>query len=584
MPTAVDSEHSSLSGKLNFFRAVLLGPGNRLFPSPIMPIPVYKLALALVLLWIVKKLLNIGKREKDLPPGPPTVPVLGNLHIFPTEFTHYKLTEWARQYGDLYSLKLGPGTAIVISSASVVKELMDKRSASTADRPPSHLGHAVTGGNSMGLAPYAATWRILRKATQAILTTQASNDHLPIQKAESTQLVYDILQAPENFFTHIGRYSHSVISSVIYGVRSPRFETREATAFLKMVKLWGKLLEPGAHPPVDLLPFLKYVPERWAPWKRACKEIRSLQRDLYFGLLDQCENRLRNGEGNGSYMEKVLERQEALGIDRELVGYLGGVLMEGGTETTTSFIQSFDLAMVAFPEIQQKAHAELDRVIGTERMPSLEDFENLPYIQAVIKETHRFRPVLPLTIPHASSTTSQFNGYVIPQGTTIFVNIWGIFHDPDAFEIPEIFNPDRFLLTEHGTKLGFDVSDFRSNLAFGSGRRICPGIQMANNSLMLTTMKLLWAFDFNPATDPSTKVPIPANILNYEKGLTCGPLSFQCAITPRRETTADLIQREFCDAIPTFSRFEDGLSVSDKKWLEKTRTTLFNRRSGETFP
>lgn len=110
--------------------------------------------------------------------------------------------------------------------------------------------------------------------------------------------------------------------SVVYGIRSPRYETKEATAFFEMEKRWTQLMEPGAHPPVDLLPFLKYVPERWAPWKQACKHVRSLQRNLYFGLLDDCENRLRKGEGNGCYMEEVIERQDALGLDHELLGFV----------------------------------------------------------------------------------------------------------------------------------------------------------------------------------------------------------------------------------------------------------------------
>ncbi|KAJ7589603.1 cytochrome P450 [Mycena floridula] len=536
-----------------------------------MALSAYHLGFALILVWLSKKLLNIGKREKGLPPGPPTVPILGNLHIFPTEFAHYRFTDWAREYGPIYSLKVGSGTAIVLSSVAAVKELMDKRSASTADRPPNHMVHVITGGLNLGLAQYTEVWRTLRKAAHTILTPQAVKRHLPIQKAEATQLMYDLVKDAEKFYTHIRRYSNSVIMSVLYGKRSPRYETREATAFFEMQHLWEHVLEPGAQPPVDLLPFLTYIPERWASWKRLCKQVRSLQRALYFGLLDECESRVGKGEGNGSYMEEVLEKQDALGLDRELMGYLGGVLIEGASDTTSSFLQSLILAMVAFPEAQRKAHEELDRVIGDKRLPSFEDFQKLPYIQAIVKETHRFRPVAPLTVPHANLAVEEYGGYVIPQGTIIFVNLWCIYHDPDAFDEPEVFNPDRYLLTEHGTKLGFDASDFRATLPFGSGRRICPGMHLANNSVMLIAMNLLWGFDFTLATDPTTKATIPVDLLDYEKGLLAGPRPFKCAITPRSNARSTLIQQEFFDAIPTFSKFEDGLSVADKEWLEKTR-------------
>lgn len=106
------------------------------------------------LVWGFLRLKKIGSREPGLPPGPPTLPLLGNLHIFPTEYAHYKFTEWARIYGDVYSLKVGPATAIVITSAAAVKELMDKRSASTADRPPHNMADVVTGGSNMVLARY----------------------------------------------------------------------------------------------------------------------------------------------------------------------------------------------------------------------------------------------------------------------------------------------------------------------------------------------------------------------------------------------------------------------------------------------
>ncbi|KAK1219360.1 hypothetical protein PQX77_017884 [Marasmius sp. AFHP31] len=110
--------------------------------------------LTVAAIWLFTKLLKIGKRQPHLPPGPPTVPILGNLHIFPTENAHHKLTEWARQYGDIYSLKLGPGTAIVLTGIEVVEELMQKRSANTVDRPPSYFVETITGGLNMALGRF----------------------------------------------------------------------------------------------------------------------------------------------------------------------------------------------------------------------------------------------------------------------------------------------------------------------------------------------------------------------------------------------------------------------------------------------
>ncbi|ESK84986.1 cytochrome p450, partial [Moniliophthora roreri MCA 2997] len=494
------------------------------------------------LAWAIMRLSKVGSREPRLPPGPKTVPLLGNLHQFPPEYPYFKLTEWARQYGGIYSLKMGPGTAVVITDAAALKELMDKRSATTVDRPPNYIADAVAGGLNMVLARYTENWRTLRRTAHTILTPQQSAKHLPIQRAEATQLLFDILQTPESFYTHIRRYSNSVIMSVLYGKRCPRYETPETTAFFQAQHEWELLLEPGATPPLDLLPILKHVPERWASWKKDVRACRRHQRDLYFGLLDETARRMEKGEENGCYMEDVLRRQEEFGMDREITGYLGGVLIEGGSDTTSSFLQSLILAMIAFPEAQRKAQAELDRVVGPHRMPTLDDIEDLPYIKAVVQETHRFRPVAPLMIPHATTAPEEYQGFLIPEGSTIFVNNWGIFHDPALFDEPEIYNPDRYILAENGTRPGVDGSDLRANLAFGCGRRICPGIHLAQNSININTMNLLWAFTFSHASDPKTGNVTEVDVNDYARGILTAPMPFRCTITPRSPERVEIIE------------------------------------------
>jgi len=496
---------------------------------------------------------------------------LGNLHIFPKSEAHYKFTEWAKKYGEIYSLKIGPGTAIVISGMDAIKELMDRRSAATVDRPANHMAYLIAGGMNMVLARYTEDWRSLRRTAHAILTPQACAEHVYIQRAEAAQLLYDILHTPESFYTHVRRNSCSIIMSVLFGRRAPRFETTEVTDFFHVQHLWERALEPGAHPPVDLIPILKRVPERWASWKTLCKEVRRLQQKLYFSLLSECEERLKTGIPTGCFLEEVIERREEFGLTRELSGYLGGVLLEGGSDTTSSFLLSLILALIAFPDVQRKAHEELDRVVGRDRVPSLEDYENLPYIDAIIKETHRFRPVAPLAIPHGCLSDELYKGYLIPKDCTIFVNAWGLFHDETIFDDPDIFFPDRFLMSEFGTKPGVNTKDFRHNLPFGSGRRICPGIHLGQNTLILNTASLLWAFDFKKAEDPKSGTAIEVDIWDYQKGILTCPNPFKCSITPRSPQHAEIIERDFGDATVTFQPFERLLSEEDKAYVAKTR-------------
>ncbi|KAI3598449.1 cytochrome p450 [Moniliophthora roreri] len=503
------------------------------------------LVFLLALVW----LLRLGKRESYLPPGPPTLPLLGNIHVLPTRYPHNKFTEWARQYGGIYSLKIGTGTIIVLSNMTTVKELLDKRTAATASRPQDHVADMITKGLYLALIPNNNLWRTQRKLVNTILA--------PNVYAEISQVLYDILNSPQDLCDHLSRYAFSLTTSILYGKRCPRPRSSEITAFYDFEFVWTRLLSPGTVPPVDKLPFLEYIPERWASWKALIREVKERHRKLYFGLLDDCEDRMKSDVGgNGSFMEDLLSRKEEYGIDREKIGYLGAVMIEAGAETTSSLLKSLVLFLVASPEAQRKAYEEIQRVVGSQRVPDLADFEHLPYVDAILKEVQRLRPIAPVGLPHETTTTEEYLGYIIPENTTVFANVYGINTDPDSFEDPETFRPERYLLTEHGTKPGVDDSAFRSDIGFGFGRRICPGMHLAKNSLALNAMSLIWAFEFKPLQDPETGKDIPVDLLDYEEGLIFSPKPYQCRVMPRSSNVVDIIQHQFREARETFVKYE----------------------------
>ncbi|KAI0698161.1 cytochrome P450 [Cytidiella melzeri] len=549
------------------------------------------LAAALAVGFVVYRICQIGKREGFLPPGPPTVPLLGNIHIFPRFLAYFQFSAWAREYGDIYSLKVGPETVVVISSAEAFREVIDKNSGITADRPANHFADTVTsGGLNMFLARYGEKWRALRRGAHEILTPQASMNHRPLQDAESAQLMYDILRSPDDHFDAVRRFSSSLILSVVFGKRAPRFATKEVTAFYHVQHIWEYLLFPGSFPPVDQIPWLKYVPEMFAKWKGVCREVRDLQRDLYFGLLEEAEKR---GTENGCFMETIIKRANEWNLDREMVGYLGGALIEGGSDTTSSFINTMVLAVTAFPEAQRKAHEELDRVIGQDRAPEWEDLDDLPYIRALVKEVHRFRPNAPL-IPRAATADLTYKGYKIPEGSTIIANVCecrkptilggggvrnlcylgGIFHDPEVYADPETFNPDRYMQCDVGTKKEheFDIGQ-RNDLSFGGGRRVCAGIHVAKYSVAINTMNLLWSFEFSPAKDAKGE-EIKPDIWNYAQALASSPNPFKCTVKPRSARHAEIIRQRFLEATPTLEQFEHGISKEDAAFLAAARAEV----------
>jgi hypothetical protein len=126
------------------------------------------------------------------------------------------------------------------------------------------------------------------------------------------------LRAKQSFYTEIQRYSISVIYSVLHGRRVPKYETEEIIGYIAVMHEWSALLEPGAVPPVDAIPILKRIPERWAKWKRDCKRVRDLQHARYCRLVEETRERMRRNQHNGSFMENVLERQAELGMDDEM--------------------------------------------------------------------------------------------------------------------------------------------------------------------------------------------------------------------------------------------------------------------------
>ncbi|KII89847.1 hypothetical protein PLICRDRAFT_40022 [Plicaturopsis crispa FD-325 SS-3] len=528
---------------------------------------------AVAVAFLVFKILRAGRRESFLPPGPPTVPLLGNLHVLPTTFAHYKFTEWAAEYGDIYSLKVASGTALVISSAKAVKELMDRNTGNSVDRPPLYWADQITGGLHLATVRYGDIWRSMRKTAHTILTPQGADRHLPIQQAETTQLLYDLLHTPEDFFKHLRRFSNSGILSVLYGTRSPRYESKDSKEFFDVEHRWEGAGATGHSPPIDLVPILKYIPERWAPWKEEWREVRRLQGGFYRRMYADMEAAVERGEEVGAFMEEVVKRREEFGLTREVGAYLGGTLIEGGSDTTTSFLQTMIMAIIKNPDVQRKAHEELDRVVGS-KVPTIADYPELKYIHAIIKEVHRWRPVIPVVLPHMTIAEDHYRGYHIPKNTTIFMNTWGVYHDPEAFDNPDVFNPDRYLQAEFGTKPGVDERYWRHTFSFGCGRRICPGIHVADNAIMIAIMLVLWAFEFDYAIDPETRKPIELDEWDFHDGTFSYPNPYKCSIKPRSAHHAELIEQVFVDSIPTLLPFERKLDAEEKAWVAQSRAHL----------
>ncbi|KAH9476395.1 Cytochrome P450 monooxygenase [Psilocybe cubensis] len=276
-------------------------------------------AIFILITWLLFKLSRIGKRAANLPPGPPTVPLLGNIHLLPTRFSFVKFTEWAKEYGGIMSLKVASGTIIVLSDMQSVKDILDDRSSETAFRPSLHAADVVTEKKYIPLAnPDNHVWRMGRRAIQPLVSHQAVQEYLPVAELETTQLLHDIIHNPDGLCHHISRYTFSFIASVVFGKAAPTSDSPELAHFNNYMRHQSSTVSPEAAP-VDLIPILKYVPERWAPWKQLWTETRRLQRSLYYSFLEQSERRIESGAKSGAFIERIMDRQEELKLTREMV-------------------------------------------------------------------------------------------------------------------------------------------------------------------------------------------------------------------------------------------------------------------------
>lgn len=208
-------------------------------------------------------------------------------------------------------------------------------------------------------------------------------------------------------------------------------------------------------------------------------------------------------------------------------------LYGGSVHTVPAALSWFFLAMTLFPAVQNKAQNEIDRVVGHERLPGFQDRADLPYVEAVIKESMRWIPIAPLSLPRAcNEEIENFRGYYIPKGSTILPSISWYSQDPKIYHNPDIFKPERFL----GPNQELDPYKF----VFGFGRRICPGRFFADDFMFLVIAQTLAGFNIRKAVDPTTQEEIIPTT-NSTTGTLAHPVALQCCVTPRDEKRRELI-------------------------------------------
>ncbi|SPO07779.1 related to O-methylsterigmatocystin oxidoreductase [Cephalotrichum gorgonifer] len=381
---------------------------------------------------------------------------------------------------------------------------------------------------------YGPEWRNLRKHSHALLNLSAAKRYTPMQELESKVVLHDLLNRPDQYYTINRRYATSVIMLVTYGYRVPSFEDPLITKIFSVLEHLSIMMAPG-HFAVETIPGLAKLPQwLFGNWRSWGEMAFSHDSKIYLDLWETLKRTTDDGTANDCFSKDFyLNNPKRNGIDDLLAAYTCGGLVEAGSETTATTINNWTLAMALYPEVMRKAQEEVDRVVGSGRMPGWEDEENLPYIRAMIKETLRWRPVNKFGMYHSLSEDDWYEGHFIPKDSVVVLNWWAIQRDENRYPDPDAFEPSRYLDSPLTAAEYINSHDPRS----------CPGVHLAEKSLFIVISRTLWGFNIQKKRGPDGKVVEPAT--KMMPGFLSVPTPFECDITCRSEKHRRIIEEEF---------------------------------------
>ncbi|KAK5775427.1 Isoflavone 2'-hydroxylase [Gossypium arboreum] len=462
---------------------------------------IYSLLSALIL-WVATKL--ITSTHKNHPPSPLALPILGHLHLL-KEPLHRTLFTLSQKHGPIFSLKLGSRFLVVVSSPSTVQECFTKNDIVLANRPRFIMGKYV-GYNytTLGLAPYGDHWRNLRRlSTIEIFSSTRLNMFLDIRRDEVSRLLRRLYQVSADVFAKVelkSVFSELTFNIIMRMMAGKRYLGDEATQnsdegrpFREMIRELFELAVSSY--PGDFLPILQLVD--YDGYIKRIKDLGSKTDELMQGMIH--EHRSNKGDLNikNTMITHLLSMQESQPeyYTDEIIKGLIQVILNAGTDTTAITLEWAMSNLLNNPHVLEKARAELDKLVGQEKLVEEADVAKLPYLQNIISETLRLYPAAPLLVPHSASEICSIGGYEIPKDAIVMVNAWAIQRDPKLWDDALSFKPERF---EEGKEMSDQIYKL---MPFGLGRRACPGMVLAQHVLGLTLGALIQCFEWERVSE-----------------------------------------------------------------------------------
>ncbi|KAL9106099.1 MAG: hypothetical protein Q9227_008844 [Pyrenula ochraceoflavens] len=410
---------------------------------------IYFIALAGAIV-VALNTIRVSSRRR----GPTPLPLVGDIFTMRrlAKDVDKELLRIRDKWGDVCMPRFGAQEILLVNSPRAAKELLNERSMIYSSRPKLDVFGADPWPGRLVLQPAGELFRRLRRLYHRYLSPQQSLTFRQHQREESLILLLDILDHPEAFLRAVERYAMSVMFNIAYGVRI------------------GTL-------PNDMLPALTWLPKKFQPLWSKLSGLARRERSIHLACLD------------------TEQKQENLSDDQ--ISDTLAVLLGGGADTSTSILQTFFKIMALHPEVMRSAQSELDQFVGCNRVPTWEDEPSLSYIRSLIKEVNRWAPISSLGVPHCATADDIYQDLLIREGTVIFPNIISLSMDPERYLDPEKFEPTRFRNDELGAAASAQQKDFmrRDHFQYGFGRRMCPGVHVAEASLFIVISRLLWCFN-----------------------------------------------------------------------------------------
>ncbi|KAK7340140.1 hypothetical protein VNO77_20834 [Canavalia gladiata] len=462
-----------------------------------LPVLVITFVCGSILIFILR-IFNQSRESTELPPGPHPFPIIGNI-LELGKNPHKALTKLSKIYGPVMTLKLGSITTIVISSPKIAKQVLHENGEAFCDRTiPSSVCVLEHHRYSIVWQPRSPRWRNLRRlcATKVFSTRVLESTQFLRQQKVQQLLDYvkesckkgEVVDIGEAVFTTV----LSSISNTFFSVDLSHSTSEKCQDFKDIV--WGVMEEAGRPNVADFFPILQpFDPQRvharmTTYFKKLCQIIDGIIEERMKSRVSKTDSK----DVLDSLLQVIEETSSQL--SRQEMLHLFADLFVAGIDTTSVTVEWVMAELLHNPDKLAKVRKELSQVIGKDGTLEESHILKFPFLRAVVKETFRLHPPIPLLVPRKCDEMVNISGFKVPKNSQIFVNVWAMGRDPTIWENPKMFMPERFLESE----IDFKGHDFEL-IPFGAGKRICPGLPLAHRTVHLMVASLLHNFEWKLA-------------------------------------------------------------------------------------